>query len=203
MLIAAADCTGHGVPGAFMSMLGISQLNEIMKNNVEKPNEVLNELRERIKFSLHQEGQKGQTLDGMDIALCFIDLDSKKLFFSGAYNPLYLIRKKTENDSFELLEIKADRMPIGVHPKDNKEFNYNEIQLKENDSIYLFSDGFTSQFGGDKKEKFKTKRFQETLVDIQNLPMHEQGNLLINQLAKWQGFEEQTDDILVIGIKIN
>lgn len=201
--IAAADCTGHGVPGAFMSMLGISLLNEILtKRDLNPPNEVLDELRKRIKKSLHQKGQDGQTQDGMDIALCMIDNETNELQFSGAFNPLYIIRKNKEGENYDLIEIKADRMPIGVHPNDGKNFTNNVFQLYPKDSIYIFSDGFTSQFGGPEGEKFKTRRFKELLLDIQGKDMITQKQILEKNLTKWQGETEQVDDILLIGLKV-
>ncbi len=201
--VVAADCTGHGVPGAFMSVLGISQLNEIVaKHEGNSPNEILNELRRRIKKTLHQEGQVGQTQDGMDIALCVIDIENKTIQFSGANNPLYIIRRNETTETYELLETKADKMPIGVHPKENQHFTNNEIKIEKNDAIYIFSDGYVSQFGGKNNEKFKTKRFQELLLNIQNEPMAKQKEMLNNSIVDWQGTYEQIDDILIIGIKV-
>jgi len=195
--VCAADCTGHGVPGAFMSVLGVSLLSEIVgKRDVNPPNMILNELRKRIKKSLHQTGERGEQQDGMDIAFCMIDLETKQVQFSGAYNPLYLFRNN------ELIEYKADRMPIGVHPKDNIEFTNHEIQLQNDDTIYLFSDGYVSQFGGEKDEKFKTKRFSELISLIANKPMNEQHDILNHTIDSWRGNRHQTDDICVIGIKL-
>jgi ligand-binding sensor domain-containing protein/serine phosphatase RsbU (regulator of sigma subunit) len=200
LFIAAADCTGHGVPGAFMSVLGISQLNEIISKGVlTKPNEILNELRIRIKNSLHQEGQKGQTQDGMDIALCILDLESTTIQYAGAHSPLYIFRKNSID--YELIEIKADLMPIGVHPKDEKSFTNSEIQLQHGDTIYLFTDGYVSQTGGLNFETFKRKRFQETLLKIQGKSLDEQKQILEQTITNWQGNYEQVDDILIIGMK--
>ncbi len=198
LYITAADCTGHGVPGAFMSMLGVSQLNEIVAlNDSIAADELLNQLRTRIKNTLHQGIQNAQTQDGMDIAVCMIDTETNVLQFSGAYNPLYLIRNN------ELIEYKANRMPIGVHPKDFNLFTKTEIQLQANDALYIFSDGYTSQFGGEKIETFKSKRFKEKLLEIQNQPMSSQMNCLDETIVRWQGNHQQTDDMLVIGLKIN
>jgi len=198
--IVAADCTGHGVPGAFMSILGISLLNEIItKCHQMKANEILNELRQRVINSLNQKGQKAQTHDGMDIAFCIFDSEKKIIQFAGANNPFYLIRQI--EDRFELFETKADKMPIGIHPKDHISFSNFEIQLQENDSIYIFSDGYVSQFGGEKCEKIKMKPFQELLSKIHNLPMNQQKHKLDYFLSDWQGLNEQIDDILVVGIK--
>jgi len=180
-----------------MSMLGVAFLNEIVNKNIlNTPNEILNKLRTHIKSTLHQQGQAGQSQDGMDIAVCVIDTETNILQFSGAYNPLYLIRNN------ELIEYKANRMPIGVHPKDFNLFTKTEIQLQANDALYIFSDGYTSQFGGEKIETFKSKRFKEKLLEIQNQPMSSQKNCLDETIVRWQGNHQQTDDMLVIGLKI-
>jgi ligand-binding sensor domain-containing protein len=200
IFIAAADCTGHGVPGAFMSVLGISHLNEIISKGVlDIPNEILNELRIRIKKSLHQEGQKGQTRDGMDIALCVLDVEKTVIQFAGAHSPLYLIRKNEAD--FALIEFKADLMPIGVHPKDEMSFTNYEIQLQHGDTLYLSTDGFVSQTGGANFEIFKRKRFQEILLKIQEKSLEEQKQILEQTLTDWQGNYEQVDDILIIGMR--
>ena len=200
--IVAADCTGHGVPGAFMSMLGISLLNDLVSVNEQvKPNQVLNELRTRIKRSLHQTDENNKTQDGMDIACCLVDLKTMKLQFSGANNPLYLIRKSSNESIPELIEVKADRMPIGVHPKDKSEFSNHELQLNAGDTIYVFSDGYVSQFGGEKDERFKTHRFKATLLSIQSLSMRDQQQQLDQVFESWRGNRRQIDDILVIGVR--
>jgi len=197
IFIAAADCTGHGVPGAFMSMLGISHLNEILnKHKAIPPNQILNELRQKVKESLHQTGEIGEQQDGMDIALCRIDLETKSMLFSGAYNPLYIIREN------KIIEYKADKMPIGVHPKDKNEFTNKVIQLQKNDYLYMFSDGYTSQFGGENDELFKSKRFQQLLLSIYQLPPEQQKQQLQATIESWAGNHAQTDDILVIGISM-
>ncbi len=202
LFIAAADCTGHGVPGAFMSVLGISLLNEIITKGVlSKPNEILNELRIRIKKSLHQKGIKGQTQDGLDIAFCTIDLEKTVIQYAGAHSPLYVIRK--HETSFELIEFKADLMPIGVHPKDEKSFTNYEVQLLQGDTLYLFTDGYVSQTGGTNFETFKRKRFQEIIMKIQGLNLVEQKQILEQTLNDWQGNYDQVDDILIIGMRYN
>jgi len=201
--VVAADCTGHGVPGAFMSVLGISQLNEIVAQyNGSLPDEILNELRRRIKKTLNQEGQIGQTQDGMDIALCMIDSKNKQIQYSGANNPLYIVRKSADTQTYELLETKADKMPIGVHPKEYQQFTNHVIKIQKHDCIYIFSDGYVSQFGGKTNEKFKTKRFQELLLNIQHESMERQKEILNNAMLDWQGKYDQIDDILIIGIRI-
>jgi serine phosphatase RsbU (regulator of sigma subunit) len=202
-VIVAADCTGHGVPGAFMSMLGIALLNEIINHRgILTTGGILNELRAQVKTSLGQSGIESEQKDGMDIAICIIDKDNKSLQYSGAFNPLYIVRKNEMNNNFDLTEIKADRMPIGVYPKDNQSFRNNEVQLTNNDCIYIFSDGYTSQFGGEHGDTFKSKRFQNLLLSIQHEPLKKHKEVLETTLANWQGKYEQVDDILVIGLKI-
>jgi serine phosphatase RsbU (regulator of sigma subunit) len=197
LFIVAADCTGHGVPGAFMSMLGISMLNDIVNlSNAHHPHQTLNELRRRIKKSLHQTGKSGERQDGMDISFCMIDLDTNTVEFSGAYNPFYLVRNK------ELIEFKANRMPIGVYPKDDQEFTTASIKLMPNDKFYIFSDGYAAQFGGTNGKKFKTTQFREMLIQHYDKSMTVQKELLEEALDGWQGDMEQVDDILVIGINI-
>ena len=206
-VITAADCTGHGVPGAFMSMLGMALLNEIVRDkSVTHANQVLNKLRAEIKLALRQTGKEGEAKDGMDIALCVIDKENMILQYAGAYNPLYLFRKIS--DKLELIETKADKMPIGIHMKE-KPFTNHEIDIKENDIIYIFSDGFIDQFGGcdDEKTKiggvkFKSKRFKKLLEDINDKKMSDQKEILNTTIEKWKGNNDQIDDILVIGIKI-
>jgi len=204
--VIAADCTGHGVPGAFMSMLGISQLNEIINNTeIKQPNEILNELRVRIKKLLHQDQQKRKKLDGMDLALCVIDTATQTLNYSGAYSPLYLYRKNESNNTYELLETKADKMPIGVHPNEHKYFTNHEISIQKSDTIYIFSDGYVSQFNNNSvnSTKFKTWRLKELLANIQEKNMNEQLNILEQTFESWKGEQAQIDDLLIIGIRIN
>ncbi len=211
IFIAAADCTGHGVPGAFMSMLGISFLNEIVnKNNITQPAEILNRLRENIIATLQQTGKRGEQQDGMDIALCSINKENNILEYSGAYNSLYLFRKLrnlNENESdaghnIEFTETKADRMPIGIYIKETKPFTNNVLTIQKDDAIYLFSDGYLSQFGGLNGSKFKGEKFKTTLRSLQNREMPQQKEILEKMLREWQGELPQTDDILVIGIKL-
>lgn len=194
----AADCTGHGVPGAFMSMLGISSLNEIITHTTNnlKANEVLNLLREKIKFSLHQTGKEGETKDGMDIALCILHKNKHLLEYSGAYNPLYLFRNG------EIEEYKADRMPIGIYHVEKESFTNYEINIKEGDILYIFSDGFADQFGGPVVTKFKSASMKKMFAEIAQKPMIEQGIIVENTFDQWKGKEFQIDDILVIGIRL-
>ncbi|MFC2104596.1 SpoIIE family protein phosphatase, partial [Bacteroidota bacterium] len=197
IIIIAADCTGHGVPGAFMSMLGISLLNEIIqKREVTQANQALNELRNQIKQSLGQTEDFGTTRDGMDIAFCALNTKTKILQFSGAFNPLYFIRDN------ELNIIKGDNMPVGIHYKAENSFTNHEIQLKPNDIIYIFSDGYCDQLGGEKNKKFMSKRFRELLIENHKNSMFEQKKILNNTIEKWQDGCEQIDDILVIGVRM-
>ncbi|MDF1550146.1 MAG: SpoIIE family protein phosphatase [Bacteroidales bacterium] len=197
IVIAAADCTGHGVPGAIMSMLGMSFINEIVqKREITQTNYALNELRKHIKHALRQTGKKGEADDGMDMALCALDLKTKKLQYAGAYNPLYLIQDG------ELIEIKADRMPIGFYPNEKPSFTNHEIQLKDGDIFYLFSDGYIDQFGGKHGFKFKTVNFQKLLLKNHQKPMIIQKELLEQELSTWMKGYDQTDDILVMGVRV-
>ena len=199
MIIAAADATGHGVPGAFMSLLGIAYLNEIKELIAEKkltPNLILDELRARIKYSLKQKGENNEAKDGMDIALCSIDMDTNKLIYSGAHNPLYVFKKNSE-----FIELKSDRQPIGIHLKE-KPFTKQEIQLEKGDVFYMFSDGYIDQFGGSEGSKFKSRQFKEFLKSIHSQDMTSQKNLLDKKFYEWKGDLEQVDDILIIGVRI-
>jgi serine phosphatase RsbU (regulator of sigma subunit) len=197
VVITAADCTGHGVPGAFMSMLGVSFLNEIAnKPEIQHAHEILNQLRDYVMNSLRQTGKDNEAKDGMDISLSIIDYSNMKLEFAGAYNPLYLIRNN------EILELKADKMPIGIYYKGQKSFEVTEMEIQTGDVIYMFSDGYADQFGGDKGRKFMTKNFKELLLQIHLKPMEEQRELLNTTMEKWRGPIHQIDDMLVIGIRI-
>ncbi|MGE4287289.1 MAG: tetratricopeptide repeat protein [Salinivirgaceae bacterium] len=196
-VLVAADCTGHGVPGAFMSMLGISFLNEIIQRETELScSNILNKLRENVIASLRQTGKVGEAKDGMDLTIIIIDKNTQSLQYSGAYNPLLLIRQG------ELIQYKADKMPIGISDKSENPFSNQEIQLAKNDTLYLFSDGYVDQFGGPDNSKFKSKPFKELLLSIQSEPMQKQHQILDQTLESWKGTGEQIDDILVVGIRI-
>jgi len=192
-----ADCTGHGVPGAFMSTLGISALNEIITNNKGlKANTVLGFLRDKVKTSLNQTGKDGEASDGMDIAFCALHKNRKILEFSGAYNPLILFRNG------EMLEYKADRMPIGIHYVEKDSFTNTEISIKKGDILYLFSDGFADQFGGDTGTKYKISKLKKLLAGMHKKPMSEQCLAIENEFERWRGSNEQVDDVTIIGIRI-
>lgn len=192
-----ADCTGHGVPGAFMGTMGISTLNEIIANNRElQANTVLNILREKTKTALHQTGKMGEANDGMDVAFCVLNKNRKMLQFSGAFNPLLLFQRG------ELKEYKADRMPIGIHYGGEKSFTNNVVTVSRGDTVYIFSDGFSSQFGGPDGTKYKSSNLKKLLSEIYYRPMVEQRNILENEFEKWKGSHDQVDDITIIGVRI-
>ena len=204
IIIVVADCTGHGVPGAFMSMLGSTVLSDVV-NSIDtlKANLILNELRDQVIISLRQTGEIDETKDGMDIALCLLNKDKMKLQYAGAYHPLYMIRNG------KLTEIKADKMPIGISVKAGKSFTNHEIKVRKDDTFYLFSDGIIDQFGGDQGKKYLSSRFQELLLSMQDKIMYDQKEILENELNEWMGMTgkypkkyEQVDDIIVMGIKI-
>jgi len=211
-IIAAADCTGHGVPGAFMSMLGAAFLNEIVnKEYITHPGVILRKLRKEVIEALQQKGEYGEQKDGMDIALCSIDFEKMHLQFAGANNPLCLVRKNdveiisgARTFNFEdcvLYEIKGDRMPIGIHYRmDN--FTMHEVRLHPGDSLYIFSDGYADQFGGPEGEKFKSRSFKELLLQNCQKSMEEQKIILEQKLEEWKEGYEQIDDILVIGFRV-
>ena len=203
IIIAAADCTGHGVPGAFMSMLGIAFLNEIVNRITEnkhvfslQANEILNQLRNYIIQSLHQDQDKSDSKDGIDIALTIIDFNNKKIQFAGAHNSLILIRNN------EIIEKKADRMPVAIHKKADKSFTNHELDIKEDDMIYLFSDGYPDQIGGSKGRKFMSRKFKELLLEIHQKPMEEQKQILNNKFEEWKSGYQQLDDVLIIGTRL-
>lgn len=192
-----ADCTGHGVPGAFMSTLGMSTLTEIITNNDDlQANTVLNLLREKIKTSLHQTGKEGEAADGMDVAFCVLHKDMKTLQFSGAYNPLFIIQ------GGKLKEFKADRMPIGIYYGKMEGFTNYEIKIKKGDTIYIFSDGFADQFGGPDGSKYKKANLKKLLSEIYSRPMAEQRIIIESEFEKWRGDADQIDDITLIGVRI-
>ncbi len=197
IICVTADCTGHGVPGAFMSMLGMAFLNEIVsKRKSIHANEILNELRSMVISSLRQTGQTGESQDGMDLALYILDQENMKLEFAGANNPLFLYRNK------ELFITKADKMPIGISSMANESFTNHVIDVKKGDLLYTFSDGYPDQFGGPKEKKFMIKNFKQLLSDNLHKPLEEQKKVLEETLNEWMANTEQVDDILVIGVKV-
>lgn len=195
-ILAAADCTGHGVPGAMMSMLGVALLNEIvLKKEVRKANEILDKLREKVIESLQNQSNQMITNDGMDIGLVLWDHKTNIIQFTGANRPLYFIRNN------ELQIIEGNKMPIGKHGISNGHFENINIKIESNDMVYLFSDGYADQFGGPKNKKFKRQRLQKLLLDIHSEEMNQQKQILDNEHEKWRQNYRQTDDILLIGIR--
>ncbi|MDA3890917.1 MAG: tetratricopeptide repeat protein [Salinivirgaceae bacterium] len=211
-IIAAADCTGHGVPGAFMSMLGVSFLNEIVnKEYITHAGVILQRLRKEVIHALQQKGVLGEQRDGMDIALCSIDFDKLQLQFSGAHNPLYIIRKKetlpvpevdaVEYEDYILYEIRGDRMPIALYEKMDR-FSTKEIQIYKGDQIYMFSDGYVDQFGGTDGKRYKSRTFKELLLKNCSKSMAEQKCALEAAHINWKNDFEQIDDIMVMGLLV-
>ncbi len=215
--IAVADCVGHGVPGGFMSMLGISFLDEIVKEQFFlSPGEILNQLRRKIKNTLKQGDPENSMNDGMDISFCIIDETNKTICYAGAYNSLYLVRKKAENLPLELepkkykttenktcflYDIKATRQPIATYINETP-FDSQFFKFEPKDRIYMFSDGYADQIGAKTEKKYLTKNFKRLLLSVQDVEIKEQLDILDENLKNWQGNEEQIDDILVVGIEL-
>ncbi|MBN2663501.1 MAG: SpoIIE family protein phosphatase, partial [Bacteroidales bacterium] len=198
IVVVAADCTGHGVPGAFMSMLGSALLDEIVLRASEEisAGRMLDELRTGIVNALHQTGKVEEAKDGMDLALYKLNPKKKTLQFSGAFNPLYIVRDE------EIIELKADRKPIGIFEEVETPFTTHYFTPQKGDLFYTFSDGYASQFGGPNGKKFKFSRFQKLFLTIKDKPMDEQKATLDKILKNWMGVKyEQIDDIIVIGVK--
>lgn len=195
-MIAAVDCTGHGVPGAFMSMIGFNILETIARSGVVKPNEILHDLHRAIRYLLKQSSSDNR--DGMDMAICAIKENGHKLEYAGAINPLYYIANG------ELVHIKGDPIPIGgIQKEKRREYTIHTIDITSPTCFYIFSDGFADQFGGEFGDKFSTKRFKELLVEIHQLPMSQQREILNQKLTDWIGENnKQIDDVLVIGFKL-
>ncbi|MCC7332144.1 MAG: SpoIIE family protein phosphatase [Flavobacteriales bacterium] len=199
--IASVDCTGHGVPGAFMSVIGHEKLTGAVHSEKE-PSKILSDLNRGIKTALRQSSDGSASRDGMDLSLCSIPIknssDSYTIAYSGANRPLWIARK----DSNQIEEIKATKFAIGGFTDDNQQFEQHQIQLKKGDTIYLFSDGFADQFGGVKKKKLMTGKFKDIILGIQSLGLQDQKDYLDNFITSWMDGIEQIDDILVIGIKL-
>ena len=194
-VIIAADCTGHGVPGAFMSMLGVTMINELVNGKgIVRPDEILNLLRDEIIKSLKQSIDEDRVKDGMDMTISVIDFKNDRLQFAGANNPLCIVRKG------ELESYKGDKMPVAIHYKMG-EFALHEIDLKRGDCIYMFSDGYGDQFGGPNQKKFMVKKLKEKLVELADLPMIKQGEELDKTFEDWKGDNPQIDDVTIIGIR--
>ncbi|MCH2199034.1 MAG: SpoIIE family protein phosphatase [Flavobacteriales bacterium] len=194
-IFAAVDCTGHGVPGAFMSLVGHNVLNQVTKV-FTRPSQILNNLNRLAAEALRSEESETGVSDGMDLAMVTIDMESLELEYAGAYNPLYIIRNK------EIIQLKADNFSIGSFRFGEREYNNHKFQLEKGDAIYAFSDGYVDQFGGDRGKKFLKKRFRETLLSVSDLPMDVQHQKLNETFVRWKKSLDQVDDILVIGIRV-
>jgi len=197
ILFAALDCTGHGVPGAFMTIVGHNQLNKALAQvNEIRPAVILDEVNKGLSETLHSEDNSTEVKDGMDAALCSIDFVNKEIEFAGAYNPMYLIR------GGELQEIKGNKFPVGAFLGKQQTFSNHKVQLESGDVIYIFSDGYPDQFGGPKGKKFMYRRFRELLISIHKEAMSLQRKILNQTIEDWRGDLEQVDDILVMGVRV-
>jgi len=196
VFIVAADCTGHGVPGALMSMIGLEIIEKtINEDNIETPSQILDVLNKGLEKTFSREKNIGTIIrDGMDIGLCVINKKKKKLVYAGAFFPLYLIR----NDS--IIEIKGDKIIIGMNPEGTA-YSDSEYDLSENDILYMFSDGYVDQFGGSENKKFMYRRFRYLLLTIHHFPVNDQKAILEENIKTWIGRNEQVDDIMVIGFR--
>jgi len=191
-----ADSTGHGVPGAFMSLLNISKLNDAINQKITRPDLVLNEVKSGIIRALNPEGSSEESKDGMDAILCRLDTRNMKLQYAAANNSFCIIRDKT------IINCKADKMPVGKSHDDSSLFTYNEFALQKGDMIYTFTDGYGDQFGGPEGKKFMHKQLRAILVEIAELPVSEQSAVINQRFEAWKGDLEQVDDVLVIGVRV-
>jgi serine phosphatase RsbU (regulator of sigma subunit) len=193
-----ADCTGHGVPGAFMSLLNISFLNETLNTpGFTAPDKILGEVRAQIIEALRSDGSEEGGKDGMDCVLCAFNFKTRELLFAAANNPLWICRDKN------IIEFKPDKFPVGKHDRENEPFRLHKVDLMPGDIVYTFTDGYADQFGGISGKKFKIKQLKELLLSIAHLPMNEQKDVVSKTIRKWKKGLDQIDDILVIGVKIN
>ena len=199
-VITAIDCTGHGVPGAFLSMVGNTLLHEIVNiKHVFKPDVILTMLHTGIRLALNQSNEDSDSEDGMDMSLCTVDAKLHRFQFAGAKNNLYVV----QGDKLKIL--KANYYSIGgrqLRPDMQIEFTCYDFMYDDNTSIYMFSDGYLDQFGGDDNEKFNTQRFREMILNNRNLPMEQQKAVLAETMDKWKGDRQQIDDFLVLGVKL-
>jgi serine phosphatase RsbU (regulator of sigma subunit) len=194
-VLATADSTGHGVPGAIMSLLNITSLEKAIEH-LSDPAQILNHTRQTIIKRLKRDGSAEGGKDGMDCSLIIFDIKNKQLHIAAANNPVWIVRGN------ELIEIKPDKMPVGKHDRDQEGFTSHTIDIKEGDIIYTLTDGFPDQFGGEKGKKFMSKNLKELLLANAHLPMQQQKELLDNTFNNWVGDLEQVDDVTLIGIKI-
>ncbi|PLX05846.1 MAG: serine/threonine protein phosphatase, partial [Marinilabiliales bacterium] len=197
VFVSAVDCTGHGVPGAFMSIIGFDLLRNITEKGIEDPAEILNRLNDGVSEIFSRNNEEQTVKDGMDIALCVIDRTDQTIQFAGAFNPLYLVREN------KIIEVKANRFSVGMVDKEEDHvFENHEVKIRDNDMFYIFTDGYPDQFGGPLGKKFKYRRFRHLLLTINNLPVDQQKAFLEENIENWRGELEQVDDILVLGIRL-
>ncbi len=197
VIFAAVDCTGHGVPGAFMSLIGANSLNRIVIENGETtPSIILDELNRLSSEALNKSTEGNEVRDGMDVAICTLNKETNELEYAGANNPLYIVRGE------EVLQTKADKFAIASFPPYEYRYTNHKFTLEKGDSIYIFSDGYADQFGGERGKKFMYKKFRNLLVEIKDLPAQQQRKILNQKFEEWRGIYEQVDDVLVIGVKI-
>ena len=212
-VLAVADCTGHGVPGAFMSVMGMSLLKEIVqKEYFTHPGVILRRMRKEIIKSLGQTGTSGEQRDGMDMSLIEFNHEENRIQYAGAYNSIYLVRssklkapdipglKVMEGNGYTLYDIPADRMPIAYYERMEK-FATHRFKIEKGDQLYMYTDGYADQFGGENGKKFKYKPFKRLILDNAGLPMDKQDSVLNNTLDKWKKDYDQVDDICMIGLK--
>ena len=200
-IIAVADSTGHGIPGAILSILGITLLNEIVnKNNLTRPDIILNELRENVIVSLRQKEEDNFPHDGIELSICCIDKQKELLYFSGANRPIYIIRETADKPK-EIIEIKGDKMTASLH-ENILPFKNHYISYKKNDAVYLFSDGYADQTGGSNHKRFTTGKLKNLFLSISSEKMNEQKHILENSLKRWKRKFSQNDDILIIGLRL-
>lgn len=194
--VAAGDCTGHGVPGALLSIMGVSFLNEILQcQPAPRANRVLNMMRERVMNALHQKGERSEPKDSIDMSLCIFRFDSLEMQFSGANRPLFIV------GNGELREIKPDKMPIGPAPLKEESFSNTIVPFDQNDVFFLFSDGFPDQFGGPENRKFKYRQFRALLTEVAPLNSEMQKQIVEERFMEWKGDSQQIDDVTVFGFK--
>lgn len=195
-IIALGDSTGHGVPGAFLSILGISYLDLVLsKHNPTTAADILNYLREYLMKALDQTGKDKEQKDGIDMALCIIDKTKNQLQYAGAFNPVYIVREQ------DIIQLDGDKMPIGVAADFEDAFENKTYALKKNDMLYMYTDGFPDQFGGKNGKKYKYPRFRKFLVMCSTEPALKQHKLLIEELERWKGEHPQIDDITILGVR--
>ena len=197
VILAAADCTGHGISGAFLTIAGTAFLNEILNYAFLDAADILEHLRKHVMRLLHQKGLEGEAADGMDISLRIFDFHQMEVQYAGANNSIMQIKKNKE-----LFLFSPDKMPIGIHENYDKPFKNQFIKLEKGDMIYMYTDGYADQFGGPFDQKFRNKRLQQLCVDASGLSMGEQYQLFESTMDEWIGYRDQIDDILVIGIRV-